>query len=248
MAREGIFHEMARQTRQAVDEADAVLFVVDARAGLAPQDRAIASELRKSGRRIFLVVNKAEGMEPGDWRARNSTRSGLGDPLAGFRGARRARLRPHGSGARGTSRLRQNRLAEQARHPRIAIVGRPNVGKSTLVNALLGEERVIVFDQPGTTRDSISCRIRARRPPLHADRYRRPAPARARAGGAGEVLGGEDAAGDRGCQCRDPGARRAAGHLGAGCAHRRLHPRSRARAGGGGQQVGAAARRRSASR
>ena len=64
VAREGIFREMARQTRQAVDEADAVLFLVDARAGLLPRDRQIADELRRSGRRVFLVVNKAEGMDP----------------------------------------------------------------------------------------------------------------------------------------------------------------------------------------
>src|SRR5690349_13332024 len=63
VAKEGILHEMARQARQAVDEADAILFVVDTRAGLMPQDRAIAEELRRSGRRVFLVVNKAEGMD-----------------------------------------------------------------------------------------------------------------------------------------------------------------------------------------
>src|SRR3970282_710247 len=80
VAREGIFHERARHTRQAVDEADAVLFVVDARAGLAQQDRAIAEELRKSGRRIFLVVNKAEGMEPAMAGAEFHA-LGLGDPL-----------------------------------------------------------------------------------------------------------------------------------------------------------------------
>src|SRR5687767_780706 len=153
VATEGIYHEMARQTRQAVDEADAVLFTVDARAGLTTQDRIIAEELRKAGRRVFLVVNKAEGMTPEhaivDFHA-----LGLGDPLPVSAA--------HGENV---SDLMDVVLAEfpgateEPEHdddpPRIAIVGRPNVGKSTLVNALLGEERMIVFDQPGTTRDSI---------------------------------------------------------------------------------------------
>jgi GTP-binding protein len=153
VAKDGILHQMARQTRQAVDEADAVLFVVDARAGLAPQDRAIADELRRSGRRVFLVVNKSEGMNPAVAGAEFHA-LGLGDPLpvSAEHGDRvsdlmefvleHAQPGPEAGGA-------------DDRHPRIAIVGRPNVGKSTLVNALLGEERVVVFDQPGTTRDSI---------------------------------------------------------------------------------------------
>jgi len=153
VAREGIFHEMARHTRQAVDEADAVLFVVDARAGLAQQDRTIAEELRKSGRRIFLVVNKAEGMEPAmagvEFHA-----LGLGDPLPVSAA--------HGEHVSDLMDLVLAELPsapepapEQAHHPKIAVVGRPNVGKSTLVNALLGEERVMVYGEPGTTRDSI---------------------------------------------------------------------------------------------
>jgi len=153
VATEGIYHQMARQTRQAVDEADVVLFILDARAGLTSQDRVIADELRKSGRRVWLVVNKAEGM-----RQENATSEfhelGLGDPLA--------ISAAHGENV---SDLMDVVLAEvpdspresaaDHKQPRIAVVGRPNVGKSTLVNALLGEERVIVFDQPGTTRDSI---------------------------------------------------------------------------------------------
>jgi GTP-binding protein len=153
MAREGIFHEMARQTRQAVDEADAILFVVDARAGLAAQDRAIAGELRKSGRRVFLVVNKAEGMDPSVAGAEFHA-LGMGDPVPVSAA--------HGDHVAALMELAladlpgsQEAPPRDDRHPRIAIVGRPNVGKSTLVNALLGEERVIVFDQPGTTRDSI---------------------------------------------------------------------------------------------
>jgi GTP-binding protein len=153
VATHGIYHEMARQTRQAVDEADVVLFVVDGRSGLLPQDRVIAGELRKTGRRILVVVNKAEGMRPEEAAAEFHA-LGLGDPLPVSAA--------HGENV---SDLMDVVLADfpdasetpdtQPEQPRIAIVGRPNVGKSTLVNALLGEERVIVFDQPGTTRDSI---------------------------------------------------------------------------------------------
>ena len=153
VATEGIYHEMARQTRQAVDEADVVLFMVDARAGLTAQDRIIGDELRKSGRRICVVVNKAEGMRP-EVAAVEFHELGLGDPLT--------ISAAHGESVSDLMDLvladfpdPVERSDEEARHPRIAVVGRPNVGKSTLVNALIGEERVIVFDQPGTTRDSI---------------------------------------------------------------------------------------------
>ena len=153
VAREGIYHEMARQTRQAVDEADVILFIVDARAGPTGQDEIIANELRRTGRRIHLVVNKAEGMEPAAAAAEFHA-LGLGHPLT-----------ISASHGENVSELMELVLAdfpaaeepgdEKADHPRIAVVGRPNVGKSTLVNALLGEERMIVFDEPGTTRDSI---------------------------------------------------------------------------------------------
>ena len=154
VATHGIYHEMARQTRQAVDEADVVLFIVDARAGLTSQDSVIAEELRKTGRRIMLVVNKAEGLRPEDDAAEFHA-LGLGDPLK--------ISATHGENVSDLMDLvladfaAEEEPGEEAseQQPRIAIVGRPNVGKSTLVNALLGEERVIVFDQPGTTRDSI---------------------------------------------------------------------------------------------
>ena len=153
VAKDGsILHEMARQARQAVDEADAILFVVDTRAGLTPQDSAVADELRRSGRRVFLVVNKAEGMDQATAGAEFHA-LGLGDPLPVS-----AEHGDHCSDLMDIvlAGLPPAREAEEEdRHPRIAIVGRPNVGKSTLVNALLGEERVVVFDQPGTTRDSI---------------------------------------------------------------------------------------------
>ena len=153
VATEGIYHEMARQTRQAVDEADVVLFTVDARAGLTAQDRIIGEELRKSGRRIHVVVNKAEGLQP-EQASVEFHELALGEPLT--------ISAAHGQNVTDLMDLvlsefpeAQDRTEEEEKHPRIAIVGRPNVGKSTLVNALIGEERVIVFDQPGTTRDSI---------------------------------------------------------------------------------------------
>ncbi len=152
-AADGIYREMARQTRQAVDEADVVLFIVDARAGLTPQDREIADALRKSGRRILLVVNKAEGLQSGEAAAEFHA-LGLGDPLS--------ISAAHGENVSDLMDLVLEPFPsteavpeETSLHPRIAVVGRPNVGKSTLVNALAGEDRVVVFDQPGTTRDSV---------------------------------------------------------------------------------------------
>ncbi len=153
VTREGIFHEMARQTRQAVDEADAVLFVMDGRAGLTDQDRIIAGELRKTGRRIWLVVNKTEGMASAVVTAEFHA-LGLGDPLP-ISAAHGDNIPDLMDIVLAEFPAAEEPSAQEERHPRIAIVGRPNVGKSTLVNALLGEERVIVFDQPGTTRDSI---------------------------------------------------------------------------------------------
>ncbi|NLR75400.1 MULTISPECIES: ribosome biogenesis GTPase Der [Leeia] len=151
VVKEGILHEMARQTLQAVDEADVVLFLVDARQGLAPQDKQIADQLRKTGRKVWLAVNKAEGMRR-DVVTAEFFELGLGDPLA--------ISAAHGDGLRELIDLVLADFPpaaeeEDSQHPKIAIIGRPNVGKSTLVNSILGEERVIAFDAPGTTRDSI---------------------------------------------------------------------------------------------
>jgi GTP-binding protein len=230
VAKSGIAAEMARQTRQAVLEADSVIFVVDGREGLTPHDLEIARELRKTAQRVFVAVNKTEGM-PRAQVAAEFHELGLGDPYSvsaahgdGVRdlveiafehldaaaaggaagsdavdgggsgtnspdaGASRADALE--AGASGTDALEGDASAgsapiagapaagapeatasrasateagseaelAEARNPRIrvAVVGRPNAGKSTLINTLLGEERLIAFDQPGTTRDSVA--------------------------------------------------------------------------------------------
>jgi GTP-binding protein len=155
VAKDGIMHEMARQAEQAIAEADVLLFLVDGRSGLTPHDEQIAARLRRAGRPVHLVVNKAEGMNRAVAGAEFHA-LGLGDPLAVSAA--------HGDGVKPLMDLvladfpaQEEAPAEDAAGgPRVAIVGRPNVGKSTLVNTLLGEERVIAFDLPGTTRDAIS--------------------------------------------------------------------------------------------
>jgi GTP-binding protein len=152
-AAEGVYVEMARQAQQAIAESDAVIFLVDGRAGLTPGDRAIAGDLRKTKVRLHLAVNKTEGMQAAIAVA-EFHELGLGEP--------RAVSAAHGEGVSELLDLvledfpgTEETQYEEHGHPRVAIVGRPNVGKSTLVNALVGEERVIAFDQPGTTRDPI---------------------------------------------------------------------------------------------
>ena len=150
---DGLRAMMSAQTQQAMEEADAIVFLADGRAGLNAVDRGIADRLRRLGKRVILTVNKTEGMDPSLVTADFHT-LGLGVPVA--------ISAAHGNGLQ---ELMQRVLAQVPRVeeeaasddaiPRIAIAGRPNVGKSTLVNAMLGEERVVVFDQPGTTRDSI---------------------------------------------------------------------------------------------
>lgn len=157
-AETGILKEMARQTLLAIDEADVIIFIVDGRAGITPQEYIIADKLRRAQRPVLLAVNKTEGMQKAIVSA-DFFELGLGDPLS--------ISSAHGEGVKDLIELAleefQEELPESSpedeasdnRVPKVAIVGRPNVGKSTLVNALLGEERVIAFDEPGTTRDSI---------------------------------------------------------------------------------------------
>ncbi len=154
-AESGILKEMARQTLLAIDEADVVIFLVDGRAGITPQEYIIADKLRRAQRPVLLAVNKTEGMQKAVVSA-DFHELGLGEPLS--------ISSAHGEGVKDLIELALENFPEpqedeEVKHnnkvPRVAIVGRPNVGKSTLVNALLGEERVIAFDEPGTTRDSI---------------------------------------------------------------------------------------------
>ena len=157
VAKEGIMFQMALQTKQAVAEADVVVFIVDGRQGLTPHDKTITDFLRKSGRKVMLVVNKGEGMKYSAVVA-DFYELGMGDPYV--------ISAAHGDGVTDLVEEALNEAfaqrpdnAEELEAPergvKIAIVGRPNVGKSTLVNTLIGEERVIAFDMPGTTRDSI---------------------------------------------------------------------------------------------
>ena len=195
VAKAGIAAEMARQARQAVVEADLVVFLVDGRQGMAARDRDIANELRRTAARVVLAVNKTEGMQR-DTVIADFWSLGLGQPYA--------ISAAHGDGVRDLIELTLPAAAEPAqsleadgppggfpadappptpeelaalweagperaaadplpetgppspRRIRIAVVGRPNAGKSTLINTLLGEQRMIAFDQPGTTRDAVA--------------------------------------------------------------------------------------------
>jgi len=168
---EGIDAEMAQQSLLAIEEADVVMFLVDARAGLVPADQAIADHLRRVNKQVFVVANKVDGID-GDSESAEFYALGLGNV--------KQIAAAHG---RGVSQLLQDalvpleadfpdmRVVEETKDEeldaeaqlerlqnqpiKLAIVGKPNVGKSTLTNRILGEERVVVYDLPGTTRDSV---------------------------------------------------------------------------------------------
>ena len=153
--KEGIDELMAQQTRLAIDEADIIVFMVDARSGVAANDHVITQELRLLKKPIMLVVNKVDGTDI-DIAVSDFYELGIGEPIpiAASRG-------------RGVNQMMQKLLEQlpedvesdigrdEEDRIKVAILGRPNVGKSTLVNGLIGEERVLAFDMPGTTRDSI---------------------------------------------------------------------------------------------
>jgi GTP-binding protein len=152
----GIVAMMARQTKAAVAEADAVIFVVDARNGVSGQDHDIARYLRGANKRVLLCVNKAEGLSESPLLA-EFHELGMGEP--------HPISASHGQGIRSLidaalvdfpePELEEAESLED-KPIRLAVAGRPNVGKSTLINTWLGEERLVAFDQPGTTRDAIS--------------------------------------------------------------------------------------------
>ena len=144
---------ITQQAQQAIQESDLVLFVIDGRAGLTPEDHAIAKNLRHADKPVHIVVNKMEGMD---------TETALADFHALGWGTPRAISASHGNGVDTLIEsllpaVTSNTEPEESAPGtiRLALIGRPNVGKSTLTNRMLGEERVIVYDQPGTTRDSI---------------------------------------------------------------------------------------------
>lgn len=151
---QGIEQQMVKQALRAVEEADRVLFLVDSRSGVTPDDYFIAQTLRKLNKQVLIVANKAEGVDTATAGA-DFYALGLGEP--------RAISAAHGDGVRTLMNevLEGIELADDAAAAggqddiRVAVIGRPNVGKSTLINRLLGEERLIAYDQPGTTRDAV---------------------------------------------------------------------------------------------
>ena len=156
---EGIDLEMAMQSRSAIDEADLVMFMVDCRDGLSAADQMLAEYLRRREKRVLLVANKIDGVNA-DTATAEFHLLGLGE-IHGISAS-------HGRGvnallgvaadvlaAMTADQFPEQILSDEEAGIKIAVVGRPNVGKSTLVNRMLGEDRVVVFDQPGTTRDSV---------------------------------------------------------------------------------------------
>ena len=234
----GIYREMAKQTQQAVAEADVVVFVVDARAGLSAQDHDIANYLRKLGKPCVLVGNKAEGMLEGAQLA-EFYELGLGEvhPVSAA----------HGQGIRSLVELALAPLqlpdpdedADQvdAGVIRLAVAGRPNVGKSTLINTWLGEERLVAFDMPGTTRDAISVPFERQGQKFELIDGRS-APQGPGVRGHREVLRRQDLAGDRIGERRAALARCDAGRDRPGRPHRWLRAGKRPRRGAGREQVG----------
>jgi GTP-binding protein len=169
---QGIDMAMANQSLMAIDEADVVLFLVDARVGLTAADQGIAEHLRKQNKSVYVVANKVDGID-GDSESADFFSLGLGDvnQIAAAHGRGVTQLLTHtlmplsnqfpDMQVPEEEEVSQEQDAEKqlekllASPIKLAIVGKPNVGKSTLTNRILGEERVVVYDQPGTTRDSI---------------------------------------------------------------------------------------------
>ncbi|MFA5703854.1 MAG: ribosome biogenesis GTPase Der [Advenella sp.] len=180
VAKTGILKEMARQTEQAIAESDVVIFLVDARAGVNAHDHEIARMLRRAGPKVVLAVNKAEGMNSGQASAEfHELGLGTPHPISSAHGDGVVDLIEEALSQLDNPYIQSVSEAQDEDVPepdleqeeslqeepeeevftdhriKLAIVGRPNVGKSTLINTLMGEERVIAFDMPGTTRDAI---------------------------------------------------------------------------------------------
>ncbi len=151
--REGVEVLMDIQVRLAIEEADHIFYLVDARDGLAGADEQIAAELRKTGKAITVVANKAEALDR-DVAGAEFHSLGLGEPVP-ISSAHGKGVKPLVNKVLESLPPAEKHDGEESRGTQIAVVGRPNVGKSTLINRLLGEERLVAFDKPGTTRDSI---------------------------------------------------------------------------------------------
>ena len=153
---------MRHQTEQAVNEADIILFLIDGREGLTLQDEVFANEARKTGQPIQLIANKCEGRQ-GDEGYYASFKLGFGDPLAisaehgeGIGGLYEVLLEAYKQWQSEAEETSLDESEDEERALKVAIVGRPNAGKSTLVNRLLGQDRVITGPEAGLTRDSIA--------------------------------------------------------------------------------------------
>ena len=213
--------EVAEQARQAVEEADLVLLVVDAKAGITPGDEEVAEILRRSGKRVLAAREQGRRPAARRWKRSSSTGSGWASrcPSPALHGYGTGdlldlvvdeleRLPPAGRAEAGEEAIR------------VAILGRPNVGKSSLLNALLGEERVVVSETPGTTRDSIDTTLRPWRDDVRAGRHRR-APAQAPASAGDRVLLGAAGTERRRSRRRRPRPRRRLGGARRPGSHRR---------------------------
>lgn len=153
----GIDAHMAKQTLQAIEEADAVLFMVDAREGLTHTDTEIAASLRRLESPVFLVVNKIDGIGE-DQASAEFFALGLGQPvtIAAAHSRGLSKMLAQVADALQLEDVEDDAADEPDDRIRVGVIGRPNVGKSTLINRLIGEQRVVAFDQPGTTRDVVS--------------------------------------------------------------------------------------------